>query len=306
MSTGANAAQHPGGASGEGLLTRHPLVFFFLIAYAGAWLIEVPIALSETGTGLLPFTIPRPLLALAIAAATFLGPTLSAYIMTYMTEGRIGIRHLLRRYVLWRVGLRWYLFILLGIPAIELLGAIVVPGALASFQPLTLSLVLTYPIAFASTFILGGPLGEEPGWRGFALPRLQPLHGPLVGSIILGILWACWHLPLFWSGVWTPPTIPNIVMFILMTTSLTIIMTWVFNNAKGSLLITMLMHASFNTFANRIEAPLFPAPILNEYGLLPVLIGFVATALVLIVVTRGRLGYQHYHPKETAQTTAPA
>jgi uncharacterized protein len=302
--TTADAAQRPGAAR-EGLLARHPLVFFFLIAYAGAWLVEVPVALSETGTGLLPFTIPTPVLALAIAAATFLGPTLSAFILTYMTEGRIGIRRLLRRYVLWRVGLRWYLFVLLGIPAIELLGAIVVPGALVSFQPLTLSLVLTYPVAFVSTFILGGPLGEEPGWRGFALPRLQPLHGPLVGSVILGILWACWHLPLFWSGVWTPPTIPNIVMFILMTTALTIIMTWVFNNVKGSLLITMLMHASFNTFANRIEAPLFPAPILSEYGLLPVLIGFGATALVLIVVTRGRLGYQHYHPEEAAQTTAP-
>jgi membrane protease YdiL (CAAX protease family) len=303
--TTADAAERPG-TSREGLLARHPLVFYFLIAYAGAWLVEVPVALSETGTGLLPFTIPRPVIALALAVATFVGPTLSAFVMTGMIEGRIGIRRLLRRYVLWRVGLRWYLFVLLAIPAIELLGAIVVPGALASFQPLTLSLVLTYPVAFVSTFILGGPLGEEPGWRGFALPRLQPLHGPLLGSLILGVLWACWHLPLFWSGVWTPPTLPNIVMFILMITSLTIIMTWVFNNAKGSLLITMLMHASFNTFANRIEAPLFPAPILNEYGLLPVLIGFGATALVLIVVTRGRLGYQHYHPEETAQRTAPA
>jgi uncharacterized protein len=267
--------------------------------------LEVPIALSETGTGLLPFTIPRPLLALAIAAATFLGPTLSAFIMTGITEGRIGIRRLLRRYVLWRVGFRWYLFVLLVIPAIEVLGAIVVPGALASFQSLTLSLVLTYPVAFVSTFILGGPLGEEPGWRGFALPRLQPLRGPLIGSVILGILWALWHLPLFWSGVWTPPTIPNIVMFILMITALTIIMTWVFNNAKGSLLITMLMHASFNTFANKIVAPLFPAPILSEYGLLPELVGFGATALVLIVVTRGRLGYQHHRQVELDRATAP-
>lgn len=209
----------------QSLLARHPLVFFFLIAYAGSWLIEVPIALSETGTGLLPFTIPRPLLALAIAAATLLGPTLAAFIVTYMTEGRIGIRRLLRRYVLWRVGLRWYLFVLLGIPAIELLGAIIVPGALASFQSLTLTLVLTYSVAFVSILILGGPLGEEPGWRGFALPRLQPLHGPLIGSVILGILWALWHLPLFWSGVCTPPTIPNIVMFIVAITALTIIMT---------------------------------------------------------------------------------
>src|SRR5919199_1633874 len=132
MSTGANAAQHPGGASGEGLLARHPLVFFFLIAYAGAWLVEVPVALSETGTGLLPFTIPRPVLALAIAAATFLGPTLSAFIMTGITVGGIGIRRLLRRYVLWRVGVWWWMFVFLCFPAFLLFGAVVVAWGLAS------------------------------------------------------------------------------------------------------------------------------------------------------------------------------
>ncbi len=94
-------------------------------------------------------------------------------------------------------------------------------------------------------------------------------------------------------------------MFILMITGLTIIMTWVFNNAKGSLFITMLMHASFNTFANKIVAPLFPAPILSKYGLLPELVGFGATALVLIVVTRGRLGYQHYRQEVLDRATAP-
>jgi uncharacterized protein len=126
MST-ADVAAERSESPREGLLACHPLVFFFLIAYAGSWLLEVPVALSETGTGLLPFTIPRPLLALAIAAATFLGPTLSAFIMTGITQGRIGIRRLLRRYVLWRVAFRWYLFVLLGIPAIEVLGAIVLP-----------------------------------------------------------------------------------------------------------------------------------------------------------------------------------
>src|SRR5919112_4214850 len=126
MTTVDNADQ-PLRAAPEGLLARHPLVFYFLIAYAGSWLLEVPVALSETGTGLLPFTIPRPLLALAIAAATFLGPTLSAFIMTGITQGRIGIRRLLRRYVLWRVGFWWGLFVLLGVPAIEVLGAIVLP-----------------------------------------------------------------------------------------------------------------------------------------------------------------------------------
>lgn len=287
-----------------GLLARHPLFFFFLIAYAGAWVVEMPVVLSQTGTGLLPFTLPRPVVVVAIAAATFTGPTLSAFIMTWAVEGKAGIRRLLRRYVLWRVKFRWYLFVLLVIPASEILGAIVLPGVAASYQPLTLSLVLAYPVAFATTFVLGGPLGEEPGWRGFALPRLQSLQGPLVGSLVLGVLWALWHLPLFWTGVWTPPTVPNIIMFVLMTTALTVVMTWVFNNVKGSLLITMLMHASFNTFANRIVAPLFPAPILNEYGLLPVLVGFGAVALLVVALTRGRLGYQHYRREETQVRSA--
>jgi uncharacterized protein len=290
----------------KGLLARHPLFFFFLIAYAGAWLVEAPVVLSATGTGLLPYTLPRTVQVLALAVATFTGPTLSAFVMTGVIEGRAGISRLLRRYVLWRVKLRWYLFVLLVIPASVVLGAIVLPGVVASYQPLTSSMVLSYPLALVATFVLGGPLGEEPGWRGFALPRLQPMHGPLAGSVILGLLWGSWHLPLFWSGVWTPPTLPNIVMFIVMTTALTVIITWVFNNAKGSLLITMLMHASFNTFANKIVVPLFPAPILDAYGLLPVLVAFGVVALLVVALTKGRLGYDHYRQEQGSESVAVA
>jgi membrane protease YdiL (CAAX protease family) len=93
-------------------------------------------------------------------------------------------------------------------------------------------------------------------------------------------------------------------MFILMITALTIIMTWVFNNAKGSLLITMLMHASFNTFANKIVAPLFPAPVLDEYGLLPVLVGFGVVSLLVVALTRGRLGYDHYLQEKGSEPVA--
>ena len=284
----------------RGVLARHPLLFFFLIAFAATWLVEATVVLSQTGTGLLPFTLPPLVQALIIAAATFTGPTVAAFVMTGVTDGRAGVRRLLRRYVLWRVKVRWYLFILLVIPASEVFGALVLPGVAASYQPLTLSMVLSYPAAFAWTFVLGGPLGEEPGWRGFALPRLQLQYGPLPGSVILGVLWALWHLPLFWSGVWTPPTIPNIAMFIVMITALTVVMTWVFNNAKGSVLITMLMHASFNTFANKIVAPLFPAPLLEEYGLLPELVGFGVLAVLIVALTRGRLGYENYRPEHVA------
>ena len=286
-----------------GVLARHPLVSFFVLAYAGAWLLELPVVLSRTGTGLLPYTLPPVVVLVLIAAATFTGPTMSAFVMVRVTEGEDGPKRLLRRYVLWRVKLRWYLFVLLVIPASVVLGAIVLPGVLASYQPVTLGMALGYPLAFVATFVLGGPLGEEPGWRGFALPRLQAAYGPLIGSIVLGVLWASWHLPLFWSGVWTPPTVANIVMFLVMITLLTIVMTWVFNNVGGSLLITMLMHASFNTFANKIVAPTFPAPLLENYVLLPLLVGFGVLAVIVVVATRGRLGL---HDERRSREPDPA
>jgi len=227
-----------------------------------------------------------------------------------VTEGREGPRRLLRRYVQWRVKLRWYLFVLLVIPASEVLGAIVLPGVVASYQPVTLGLVAGYPLALVTTLVLGGPLGEEPGWRGFALPRLQVAYGPLPGSVILGVLWALWHMPLFWTGVWNPPTAANIVTFIVMITLLTVVMTWVFNNVGGSLLITMLMHASFNTFANKVVAPLFPAPLLNDFGLLPELVGFGLVAVVVVAATRGRLSYhgpgQPGGARQGRRTTVPS
>ena len=288
-----------------GVLARHPLVSFFVIAYAGAWLLELPVVLSRTGTGLLPYTLPPIVVLVLIAAATFTGPTLSAFVMARATEGSEGPKRLLRRYVLWRVQFRWYLFVLLIIPVSVLLGAIVLPGVVASYQPVTFGLVLGYPLAFAATFVLGGPLGEEPGWRGFALPRLQEAYGPLAGSLLLGVLWALWHFPLFWTGVWTPPTAANMVMFVVMTTALTVVMAWVFNRAEGSLLITMLMHAPFHTFANKVVVPLFPAPLLDAYGLLPVLVGFVAVALIVVAATRGRLSYQgERRTQETAVSPA--
>jgi hypothetical protein len=110
----------------------------------------------------------------------------AALIVTGATEGWAGIGRLLRRIVRWRVGLRWYLFVLLGLPALMVLGTFLRPGALASFDVSALPSVLAYLGPFAFMVVLGGPLFEEPGWRGFALPRLQRLHGPLIGGLIPG------------------------------------------------------------------------------------------------------------------------
>jgi membrane protease YdiL (CAAX protease family) len=282
----------------KSLLARHPLVFFFIIiAYAGSWLFAVPAALSEAGVGLLPVSSlvdPVYLYVLSTTLGTFLGPCLSGFVMTGVTEGREGIRRLLRRIVLWRVGLRWYLFALIGLPAILLLGAIVLPGALASFQGLAPTIVTGYLFFFAYVFFIGGGLNEEPGWRGFALPRLQRLHGPLVGSLILGPLWGVWHLPIFWVTFYTPPTILNIVLFVFAITCTTIVMTWFFNNTKGSVFMAIVLHASNNAFYAIVPA-IFSASIVIAYGgMVPLIIAHGTLALVLIALTRGRLGYDHY------------
>jgi uncharacterized protein len=276
----------------KALLARHPLVFFFVIAYAGTWLVELPYVLSEYGAGLLPTR--SPVLLWTSPVAIFAGPFLSAFVMTGVTQGREGVHRFLRRFVLWRVGLRWYLFVFVGIPVLVVLSVVVIPGVLESFQGLATLAPLSVLGIFLYVLFLGGALGEEPGWRGFALPRLQTMHGPLLGSVILGVLWGLWHLPLFWTP-WNVLSAFNVVVFVLTTTCLAIMYTWVFNNTRGSVLMAILIHASFNGFLTGILGPLFPAPILEDYGLLPILGGFGVLAVVLVALTRGRLGYEHYH-----------
>jgi uncharacterized protein len=117
--------------------------------------------LSKDGLGLLPYGV-SPALARLMAPATF--------IVTGATEGGAGIGRLLRRIVRWRVGLRWYLFVLVGLPAIMVLGTLLRPGALVSFDISAVPSGIAYLRAFALMVVLGGPLFEEPGWRGFMVP----------------------------------------------------------------------------------------------------------------------------------------
>jgi membrane protease YdiL (CAAX protease family) len=284
----------------KGLLARHPLVFFFLMAFAFSWIAWAPWVLSELGAGLLPFS--SPLLQVALPIGIFLGPTVAAFIMTATTEGRAGIHRLLRRIVLWRVGLRWYLFAFIVafivVPLVMTLGTIIaVPGGLASFQFLGPGYVLTYLVTFIVALLIGGPLGEEVGWRGFALPRMQPLHGPLVGSIILGLLWALWHLPEFMVPSWAESSGGSsplaIVKFCIFAIVSTIILTWVFNNTKGSVLMAILLHAAIDVPFLPFSVLLGPAEVMNS-----LLLGFGALALVVVALTRGRLGYEHYQQED--------
>ena len=171
------------------------------------------------------------------------------------------------------------------------------PGLLASFQGLTPVLLVTYPAYFFVVFF-GVALPEEIGWRGFALPRMQPRYGPLWGTLILGVLWAFWHLLYFLTpahgggpGTSWMTVLENFLIFLLMVLAFAVIFTWVFNHTKGSVFIANLLHASIDT-PQLVWIPLFVLA-LNESSIdLATLIGFGVPALLIIILTRGRLGYQ--------------
>jgi uncharacterized protein len=277
----------------QGLLASHPLVAFFVMAYAFSWIVWSPWVLGEDGAGLLPINISQTASGYLNATAILAGPTLAAFIMTATTEGRAGARQLLGRYVLWRVGLRWYLFALVGVPLIMLLGTMVFSMDLPNLGALGgPSYLLSYLATFALVTVLGGPLLEEGGWRGFALPRMERLHGPLLASVVLGILWALWHLPEFLIPSWAASSggggVLSITLFTLSAITFTIVITWVFNNTRASLLLAILVHASIDTFGGTLAA-IFPAKAVASA--FPYLISFGVVALVLIVLTRGRLDY---------------
>ena len=284
------AAERPGAPRG-GVLARYPLVSFFLLAFAFTW--------GYFWLILVPLNLLGPLTALGAA-----GPPISAFLILAITSGKPGVLRLLRSYVHWRVGVQWYLVTLIGVPAMMFLSYLVVPGGLADFVAPDWSFISLYLSDFAFTlFLAGGPLLEEGGWRGFALPRMQRLHGPLVGTLILGALWGLWHLPfLFGPLAGTGPDATFVsasiafVLFIIGLIGLSVIMTWVLNNTGGSVLMAILLHAAFD------HAPVFGAlfPSTTPYYVpvhfqtLGIAIVFSVTALIIIVFTRGRLGYDRY------------
>ena len=187
--------------------------------------------------------------------------------MTTVTEGRPGIARLLRRMVCWRVGIRWYVFALVGLPVTMVLATFIRPGASESLDISAERFFLDYLRAFISMVLIGGPLFEEPGWTGFAQPRLQRLCGPLIGGLILGSLWALWHLPGFLipsqDVTDIPPrgTVLDFVVFALALMGLRLIIVWVVNNTRNSVLMAIVVHASWNTFYAAALVQLFPSSI---------------------------------------------
>jgi uncharacterized protein len=218
------------------VVKRHPLITFFLLAYALSWWPWILYAFD---------LLPQPI-------AGF-GPFLAAVLMLAITSGKTSIVRLLRRMVQWRVGLGWYAVALLLPVAITLAAALF--NVLLGAQAPSAADVGGWTGLFSTFAILLlvpglGGAWEEPGWRGYALPRLQARRSALFASLILWVGVAVWHLPLMIVGEvhWSD------IVFLF---GFVIVFNWVFNNTNGSVLILMLMHAMNNTISGSFISPMF-------------------------------------------------
>jgi membrane protease YdiL (CAAX protease family) len=316
MSTIATTSQ-PATSSLKRLIIGHPLKAYFVIAFVGSWASLLPFALSRgvNGLGLLPYTLPNSAFNIAGILFTFAGPALASLVVTAVISGRAGVGQLLRRCVQWRVGIQWYLIAIFGLLLVYLLGYSVFLGVNLPLALLAhLPLLLTVFLPLAVLIILSASFAEELGWRGFALPRLQHRYGPVLGTVILGTLHGLWHLPAFFTQILGPFSLPNYAGFLFVAIAVTFLYTWIFNHTRGSVLLATFTHG-FGNAAGGLAALLIPAHLVVSGWAAPIVngswqgmnvISFGICALLLIVFTRGRLGYQSERNAQLIETPRSA
>jgi membrane protease YdiL (CAAX protease family) len=218
-------------------IRRHPVVTLFVLAYALSWAIQIPRA-----AGLLQGEAWR---------VYVWAPAIAALLAAALTGGRAAVRELGERLVRWRVGWQWYVVVILGPAAFSLSVAGVyalLGGSFSAALPWAQSeeTLVMLPVLFLILALTDG-LGEEPAWRGFALPQLLSRHNALVASLIVGVLWALWHLPLLWTEG-APRYQEPIWPILVDNTAKSVLFTWVFLHTRGSLLMAILFHGATNLF----------------------------------------------------------
>ena len=218
-------------------MRKYPVAWFYILAFGFSWLGMISGVL--TLRDIPPFdNFYFQLLFIFYA----IGPALAAVIVSQVAHGKRGIQNLLRGLIRWRVGFGWYVVAVLG-----------AGGLLLAAQAVTTLLGLSATIAMpkVNLSILGFTVNflattcEEVGWRGFALPHLQKRYNALIASLIVGVLWGLWHLPLILLG--GPMSEYPFLWFISIVAG-AFVYTWIYNSTKGSILPVALFHGSGNIF----------------------------------------------------------
>ena len=226
-------------------IRRHAILSYFVLAYAISWAIEIPIALSVQG--LIALRVP-----LWIHYFASFGPMGAALIVTAITQGGAGVRGLLGRITKWRVPWQYYVFAV-AIPLLLFAAAALLNGVITgAWSQLTLLGQPDYlpylgPLGVLGLWLLTYGLGEETGWRGFALPRLQARRSAATATLILALLWAGWHLPaFFYRDTYIAMGAIGFPLFAFSLLFAAMVFTWLYNSTGGSVLLVILFHGFFN------------------------------------------------------------
>lgn len=252
-------------------MSRHPVVWFYILAFSISWLGWIPTVLGSHGIA--PFDRPYFQFLLILPAV---GPALAAVIVTQAAYGKAQVRNLLKALIQWRVSLVWYLVAVFG-PIVFLLAGQVITKLLgfSAKQPKSQDDLIPLVISAFVMSLFSNPW-EEIGWRGFALPHLQKRYTALVATLIVGILWGAWHLPLFfWAG--NPMAEYPFLPWFISTIAVTFVYTWLYNSTKGSLLLVSVFHVALNTFG----------VLISGVYIITLAILYVLVALVLVVTFGG-------------------
>ena len=281
--------------------TLKGLIWFYVLAYGLSWLIWSPLVLfPERTEGL----------GLLVLAGAF-GPLLAAGIAAWIEGGRAGCGRWLKTAFRWRIRPGWYLLGGLGLPLLVAalhvgLGMLLGGTLRAPDDPAWPWTALLYPVSVAVNALLSSAGGEEPGWRGYALPRLAQRMHPLAASALMGALWGPWHLPLYFTPLWQGRE--PAWLLVLYCIPLSVIFSWLTFKARQSALPAMLLHAGGNGYGALFWlSPVSLGPLALGYSGLKTIV-YLGIALALIVATRGRLGYRAQGEVErqaTAQAPAP-
>lgn len=213
---------------------------FVLITYCFTWAIELPVALNTKG--IISLAIPKSLQTFASWA-----PGIVAIAMALLL-GKTHITNLVKGVFKWKVGIGWYaavIFLGLSVSGLSLLSIYV-------FTDLTTSLDPPYSIFFLLIILFFfSPLWEEIGWRGFLLPRLQQRYSPLKASLIIGLIWGVWHLPIILAlNSYGDKTIVFFIFLFLGCFPISILQTWIYNSTRGSILLCIIFHDAINVGAS--------------------------------------------------------
>ena len=232
-------------------MRRHPLLMFVILTLLFSWGFWIPLNLAAQGQ------IQAPFSASHMQVLGAYGPIIAAAIVTFVVSGLNGLQDLFGRLLVWRVGVVWYLVALFLPAIISLLNTalhmmfggdapnfaeppvnqISLPSPWAGLSPAGLVLPL-----FIYHLIFGSAIGEELGWRGFVLERLQQRQSPLRASLWVGLCWSIWALPLSWSPSTPGVMLLRVILLVLGVIPASILSTWIYNSTQGSLLLVVLFN----------------------------------------------------------------